>query len=274
MVVANKKIHHTILILLVGFIPLLIPGCTFIRHSIAALRSTDHFIPHQSDSRVLYEPNAKVEADKIVSFLNSAIQQIEYEQYRPFAETAKVYICDSKESFYKMFGANVKAGVLWNLKLFLSPRIFDKEDGIIKYLTHELSHLHLLQQLGLYRLSRLPFWFNEGLATYVSGGGGAQLVSEKEAIESIKKRKHFIPNETGGLIFRKTPSDFDLKPHMFYRQSMLFIRYLVSINESKFRKFLLSIENGESLLMAFRQSYNKNLEELWRDFLLNINEMG
>ena len=71
-------------------------------------------------------------------------------------------------------------------------------------------------------------WFKEGLATYASDGGGAHLVSERQAIGSIKSGNHCIPNESEGFIFRKTPRDFTLKPQMFYRQSMMFITFMVS----------------------------------------------
>ena len=247
-------------------------GCTLVRQSIAILRSTDHFVPQKNDPRVLFEPGAEDYANKVVLFLPSAIQQVEEKQYHPFAHPVRVYVCASRENFYRMFGVDCRAGVL--TKLFLSPQLFDQEDEIIKlYLTHELSHLHL-QQLGVYKMRRLPAWFKEGLATYVSGGGGAHTVTEKQAIDSIKSGKYFVPNETGGFVFQKNASDYGVEHHMFYRQSMMFISYLSAINDSGFRKLLLSIENGERFSTSLRKAYNKKLEELWNDFMLKIKEMG
>ena len=117
-------------------------------------------------------------------------------------------------------------------------------------------------------------WFKEGLATYVSDGGGAHLVSKEQAIESIRAGKYFIPNKKDGLMSRKTPSDFALEPHMFYRQSMLFVRYLKAINEPGFRKLLLSVELGERFPTAFKEAYNKKLEEIWNEFLHEIQTTG
>lgn len=269
----NKIINIAILISFIATMLISLTGCSFVRHSIAILIPTDNFLINQNDSRILYEPGAEAFAERIVPLLPTSIQQIEAKQYQPFAKTVKIYICASRKSFIRLYGADVRAGVL--TKLFLSPRIFDQGDEIIKlYLTHELSHLHLLQQLGVYKNGRLPFWFKEGLATYASSGGGAHTVTDGQAIDFIRAGKHFVPNETGGFIFQKTPSDFDLEPHMFYRQSMLFIKYLVSINESEFRKFLLSIEKGEKLPKALRKAYNKELKDLWGDFIKKINGMG
>jgi len=209
-----RKITHTTLfvaIIVTAFIS--ITGCSFLRHSMAAARSTDHFIESPDDPRVLFEPGAEPFAKKISVFLPDAIQQIEEKQYQPFPRTVQVYICASRKSFMRMYGADVRAGVL--TKLFLSPRVFEEDDEIIRmYLLHELSHLHILEQIGNYRMGRLPFWFKEGLATYVSGGGGAHTVTEDEAMRYFMAGKHFVPNETGGLLFRNTPSDWGLKPHM------------------------------------------------------------
>lgn len=177
----TSLIKRIIPILLITVIVSSFFGCTFARQSISVLRSTDHFTPHNNDPRVLFEPGAQDYADQVVIFLPSAIQQVEERQYHSFVHPVRVYVCASRESFYRMYGMDVRAGVL--TKLFLSPRLFNEEDEIIKlYLTHELSHLHLLQQLGIYKMSRLPVWFKESLATYVSDGGGAHTVTEKQAI--------------------------------------------------------------------------------------------
>lgn len=268
-----KKASFIISLVVLVIALLSIAGCSLVRHSIAALRSTDHFIASGNDKRVLSEPGAEVYAEKVASFLPSAMQQVEEKQYRHFVEPVQVYVCVSRESFEKYYGADVYAGVL--TKLFLSPRIFDDSDEIAKkYLTHELSHLHLQQQLGVYKMSKLPMWFKEGLATYVSNGGGANLISQKQAVESIRAIKYFVPNKADGFIFKKTPSDFGLEPQMFYRQSMIFISYLAAINESGFQKLLLSVESGERFSAALQSAYDKKLEELWSEFLHEVKKTG
>lgn len=269
----NGNRYSFILSVVLGMSLLLTGGCSFVRHSIAAMRSTEHFIPNKKDARVLFEPGAEDYADKIALFLPAAIRQIEEKQYNSFVKPVAVYICASRESFKKLYGADVRAGML--TKLFLSPRVFEHGDEIgKKYLMHELSHLHLWQQLGFYKMSKLPMWFKEGLATYVSNGGGGHLVSQKQAMEYIRSGKHFVPNDVGGFIFRKTPSDFGLRPHMFYHQSMMFIRYLATIDQPAFQRLLSSVENGESLSAALQASYHKQLKDLWSEFLYKIGKMG
>ncbi len=271
---SHKKAHSIIVLVVLVIALLLVSGCSFVRNSIASLRSTDHFIPNGNDNRVLFEPGAEGDANKIASFLPSAIKQIEEKQYRHFVEPVRVYVCASRESFKKYSGADARAAVLIK-KLFLSPRVFDYGDEIAKkYLMHELSHLHIQQQIGIYKVSRLPMWFKEGLATFVSNGGGAHLVSEKQTIESIRAGKHLAPNKADGFIFKKTPNDFGLEPHMFYRQSMLFIRFLAAMDASGFRNLLLSVENGEQFPTALQAVYHNQLEELWNEFLNAVKKTG
>lgn len=262
----QKKALFIITASVVSMVLFLVTGCSFIRHSLAALESTDHFIPNENDSKVLFEPGGEDYANKIVSFLPSAIKQVEKKQYSHFTEPIKVFVCASRKSFKKYFGADVRAGVL--TKLLLSPRVFEYGDEIgKKYLMHELSHLHLQQKLGLLKMRKLPMWFKEGLATYVSNGGGAHFISDKQAIMSIRSGHHFVPNKTDGFIFKKTPSDFGLKPQMFYRQSMMFISHLAVMDKVGYRMFLLSVESGDRLPDALQATYKKSLETLWSDFL-------
>lgn len=252
---------------------ILLSGCTAIRQSIGTMRSTDHFIAHNQDPRILYEPGAKMFADNIAAILPQSIQQVENRQYRHFVEPVKIYVCASKESFYKLYGVKCKAGV--SNKLLLSPRSNEPEN-IYLYLTHELSHLHLYHQLGLLKMRNLPAWFKEGLATLVSDGGGAQTVSEDEAIRLIINGKHFMPLSGGywGVFNQKSSADKSLSHHMRYRQYMLFVSFVKNKDEEKFKSFLLSIQDSVNLSESIQKSYDTTLDQLWQDFIKNIHSKG
>lgn len=206
--------------------------------------------------------------------MHQSIQKIEDRQYRHFVEPVKVHVCASEESFYKLCGARVKAHV--SNKLLLSPRIMNEPENIPLYLAHELSHLHLYQQLGLLNFRDLPTWFKEGLATFVSDGGGAQTVSEDEAIRSIINGKHFMPLSGGywGVFNQKSSADKTLSHHMRYRQYMLFVSFIKNIDEKSFRSFLLSIQDGANVSESIKKSFDTTLEQLWQDFIKEIYSKG
>ncbi|MBC2694364.1 MAG: hypothetical protein HF982_03615 [Desulfobacteraceae bacterium] len=252
----------------------LLSSCSIIRQSTAMMRSTDHFIAHNKDPRVLYEPGAEIFADSIVAILPQSIQQIKNRQYRHFVEPVKVYVCASKESFYKLYGVKCKAGV--SNKLLLSPRLMDEPQNIQLYLAHELSHLHLYQQLGLLKMRKLPAWLKEGLATLVSDGGGAQTVSENEATKAIINGKHFMPVTGGffGCFNQKSSADNALSHHMRYRQYMIFVSFMKDKDEKEFKRFLLSIQNGVNFSVSLQKSYHTTLGQLWQDFIKDLNSKG
>jgi len=99
--ISFKKTQSVISTVVIVIVLLLTSGCSFGRHAIAALISTDHFIQSQDDPRVLFESGSEDYAKKVVSFLPSTIQQVEEKQYLPFAEPVRVYICASRKCFKK-----------------------------------------------------------------------------------------------------------------------------------------------------------------------------
>ncbi len=264
--------NNIIKLLLLLIMSLLFTGCAEIRHTAAMFRSTNHFIPHKNDSRVLYESQAKNFAELVLPAVSESISKVEAGHYKSFVSDVRIYVCETEKSFYKLYGAKSTAGV--SNKLFLSPRLMKRQEHIEKYLTHELSHLHLYQQIGLFSLKRLPFWFKEGLAAFISDGGGAHTVSELEAINSIKIGKHFVPDLHSSLFSQKGASNWKLSHHMMYRQSMMFIAFLKSTDKQGFRNLLLNVQNDNEFQNAFEQSFDKSLDVLWQNFLFTIKQKG
>jgi hypothetical protein len=259
--------YHRILHILVVIILLsCLCGCTVARSALCRLKSTDHFLPLETDSRVLYEPGAEDFAAQLAQSLPQAIGGVEAGHYRAFAKPVTIHVCASEDSYTNLTG--LKAPASLTLKgLFFSPRLVKEQRPLPLYLAHELSHLHLEQQIGMYRFAKLPGWFKEGLATLVSGGGGAHKVTEHEALQSIASGSHFVPHEDGGIFFRKYASHWELTHHMFYRQSMIFVAYLKSLDEHKYRDFLLSIQNNMSFADAFSNVFGVSILKIWEQFL-------
>jgi hypothetical protein len=262
-------------IIVVTVLVLSLSACTTTRSLIAALHSTDHFLSLAPDSRILYEAGAEVNARAIAPLLPEAINTVEKQQYSQFRYPVEIYVCASTESYHKLTGARSRAVV--TSKLFLSPAIFQDQKTVPLYLTHELSHLHLQQQIGIYRVIKLPAWFKEGLATFVSGGGGATNFTDEQAMNEIRQGHNFVPDEGGvvsSLLFPRYGKYWKLDNQMFYRQCMLFVAFMRKSNETSFRKFLIAIQSGEEFSTAFTIAYNKDLAKLWGEFIEEIQRGG
>lgn len=243
-------------------------SCGVVNGGLAYFQSLDHFVEYVPDTGVFVEEGAQALAQQVVALLPEAVVRIARQQYRPFSKQINIYVCATSESFSKYSGASAMArGAVFNEKLFISPKARETKTtkGIIE---HELSHLHFQQQVGNSRYaSNVPPWFQEGLAVYVSDGAGAERVSIEQAQESIVSGRSFEPNETGSILFPKTAFSFGLKPHMFYRQSALFIRFLKEENEPMFKKLITLLQQDNDFAKAFERAYYKPLTRLWLEFV-------
>jgi len=245
-----------------------ITGCTLLRTSVAALKPTDHFVPMGTDARVLSEPGAEDVAVVVAADLAAAIATVEREQHRPFAKPVQVYVTRDEESFADFTGMakQVRGAVI--IKVFLSGGLRQEPDRINRILTHELSHLHLGQQLGIYGYNaNLPSWFQEGLAVTVSGGGGAEKVSEAEAAKAILAEKGLNPEAAGSFFFKKSAHSYGIEPHMFYRQSGMFVAWLMQLDQERFRSLMLTIEDGGEFSASFSKAFGQNLDTAWQRFI-------
>jgi hypothetical protein len=238
-------------------------------------RSTDQFLPFAGDPRVRYEPGAENAAAVIARALPAALATIGRAQFRPFAKPVTIYVCASTAAFDRYgFGVTGGGGFVLNGRLFISPKPQNTAERLPRVLTHELSHLHLEQQLGLFRFAlNVPNWFKEGLAVCVSGGGGAETVSETEASDALAHGRAFHPEERGHLLFPQTGAREHLPAHLFYRESGLFVAFLARRDPAAFKRLVLAVEDRREFADAVRDAYERELAALWREFVADAKPM-
>ncbi|NOY65212.1 MAG: hypothetical protein GXO97_07455 [Nitrospirae bacterium] len=234
-------------------------------------KSTDRFRPLEADPEILYEEGARDFALKVARVLPEAIKTVEQRQYNHFLRPIKIYVCNSRESFRDITGRDVRA-LTYRGAIYISQRLHERPEWLKGYLTHELSHLLIGQHAGVFAGAKMPPWFVEGLATYVSNGGGAEDVTDTEAIQAILSGRHFVPELEGGFIFRKTASSFGLRPHMFYRQAALFVSFMKAYDEMAFKSLLWHIYRGSNFRDAFTASYSVPIKTLWNEFVVKLNQ--
>jgi hypothetical protein len=239
------------------------------------LKPVDQFVPLESDPRVWYEPGGEIFAERVAAALPAAIAQVEAAQYRPFPRPVRVHVCATEACFANHVAtSNLTAAVVPDNRLFLAPRLFTSEPyRLPAILTHELSHVHLGQQIGHFTHT-VPVWFHEGLAAYVSEGGGAEYASEAQAVQAINSGKRFDPVVRDSSLQRNKADHWGLSIHLFYRESMMFVAYLKHVAADKFRNFLVGIENREDFDSAFVDSYHISIAEAGHAFFTSYASAG
>lgn len=221
-----------------------------------------------TDPRVLYEPGAEPQAERVAQLMPEAIQQVETAHYRAFAQPVSVHVCGTERCFSEHVASlNVSGATVRDNQVFLSPRLFDQEAHRLPIiLAHELSHLHMGQQIGHYTYT-VPVWFHEGLAALASNGGGADYASEDEARSALRQGHAFTPATLDSADTRHKADFWQLSPYLFYRESMMFLSYLKQSGEAQFRNFLLRVQDKEDFALSFDSTYNMTLGEAGQRFI-------
>lgn len=258
--------YLTALILLIN-----VTGCSHIYS-----RLSYEFEKLPSSPNINYETGAEDLAKHTEEHLHDLIADVETFQFRRFKsrEEIQIYLFNDKKRYsnYSLASARSRGSATTN-EVYISPIIRDRIDTFSSILKHELSHVHIRQFTGTWNYVRnIPGWFLEGLAVETSNGGGAENVSDEEAIAFIKKGQHFTPRDKGGFLSHNSAHDYDLKPHMYYRQAGLFVRFLKTQNPQSFKLSYISLTDGASFDSVWETHYDQSIAELWEHFLKSIHE--
>nr|WP_319393683.1 hypothetical protein [uncultured Desulfobacter sp.] len=259
-----------IIIVLFGIVFLLTGGRSVVESRVA--RWTTNFNTLSSDDRILYEDGAEKLATLSALHLDKAIRDVASKQLGEFTEPVKVYIFATPKSFSKFSGITDQArGASIGNEIFLSSLLTNLPDEVYGMLGHELSHVQLAQKLGVITFNRtLPRWFREGLAIYVSDGGGAPRNYEKETIAMFIDGKHFVPEEKGSIFNMILHSTAEIGPRMYYSQSGMFVKYLASTFPQKFDVFLNCLQEGKPFKKSFEESFSENIENTLALYITNL----
>jgi hypothetical protein len=246
----------------------LLAGCTLGRDAIEGAQAKEGFTQCTPDPRILCEAGSEKLALRLQPMLDDALTEVAQAQLGGFAAPVQVTTYNSVESFTANSGAaHYAQGALGHGSIHFSPTLLDTPGRTHGLLLHELSHLHLYQQIGPLAWGRLPSWFHEGLATAVSGGGGAETFSEVDALYSMASGQCFMPEESAWPLFPKKGASYGLNPHMFYRQAGMFVTYLRSTDPQAFKRLLTAVEARQDFAGAVRSSYGPTLQPQWQQFL-------
>jgi len=242
-------------------------GCGLIGSQIARLTMDFRVLP--SDNRILYEHGAEALANEAALHLSNALEAVETNQYGKFIEPVTIYAFASTKSFSKFSGISEEArGAALGNEVYLSGMLLNMPNEVYGMLGHELSHVQLSQKLGAIDFNRtLPRWFREGLAIYVSDGGGAPRHFETETIEKLIQGKHFLPESEGTLLNRTLKATDSIGPRMFYSQSGMFVRYIAENQPLLFKRFMIHLQTGKEFKESFIEEFSSGVDEIFNSYI-------
>lgn len=249
-----------------------------VRHIVSGLWNVPDRLPALAEnSQVHYQPGADAYARDVSALLPAAIARIETVHGRRFAHPVPVGVYATPEAYAAAngLGSAQPVGVTFFGRVNLSPALHAKQpQRLPAILTHELSHAHIQGWISANAYIRLPNWFKEGLAVMVSGGGGAEFVSEQDARAAIERGDCIAIEETGSLATlvevrfarapaRAPPSRLTL---LAYRQAGMFVAHLRDFDEPGFARTMNAILDGRPFVEAFTAGYQQDMHSLWQRF--------
>jgi len=207
-------------------------------------------------------------AAAIQPILPDAVAVVEGSFFARFPAPVIIYTYASRESFARYSaGSGYADGVTSLGAVHVSPKLLQTPERIRGIVTHELCHLHLLQSIGSLAATRIPSWFNEGLATEISHGGGAESVSADEALRSLAVGKRFVPEQSQWVLFPKSAASYGLQPHLYYREAALFVDFMRDRKPEAFQHLITALESKVDFHEAISTAYGESLTSLWVKFL-------
>jgi hypothetical protein len=238
----------------------------------------DRLPAYGGNSQIHFEVGAEDYAREVAALLPAAIARVEVAHGRPFARPVTIGAYVTPEAY---MAATVPASMgpvaVTNFgRVILSPTLaLHQHRRLPAILTHELSHAHIQGWVGLLAEIRIPNWFKEGLAVMVSGGGGAEFVSEQEARTAIARGETIAIDDSQSLSTLLDGIRFEHAPEgatpshrtvMAYRQAGMFVSWLHDSDRPGFDRMMNAILDRRSFAEAVDTGYHRDVRSLWREF--------
>jgi hypothetical protein len=262
-----RLLRRTAVVAAAALLLLTPPARHLVALGVAATAKTGAFRPLPADARVTLEPGADSLALAVAPALPGAVARVERGLGERFAGPVVVRCCATHESFRRFTATKSPVGVVILARLFLSPRLLRTPQRVPGLLAHELTHLAMEQRIGHLAFLRLPRWYKEGTATWVSGGGGAETVSEAQARDSLLAGARLVPADWDGVLFEWSPTTRRLAPHLYYREAGMFVAHLDATHPGRMADLLGALERGTDFRAAFAAAFGTTPAKEWARFL-------
>lgn len=243
--------------------------------------SPDGLAALPENPQIHYESGASEQARIVAGLLPTAMAQVEAVHGRRFAHPVTVGVYITPEAFVAAngLGSRQSVGMTFLGRVMLSPVLFSTQrHRLPTILTHELSHAHLRSWISQLSVMRLPQWFKEGLAVMISGGGGAEGVSELQARDAIRRGDHIVIESSSSLLnlgavkFVQRPEipDTSFRIQLAYRQAGMFVTFLHDTNPVGFARMMDAILDSRPFAEAVTIGYETDLQKLWLRFVRQL----
>jgi hypothetical protein len=249
MKITKGKIFKSILLLLFGFLVYqFLYGKLIIISPIVI-----GFEKHRTENSIIYFHKTETGLDSEI--LDSLILEAEQFHKLKFNKKVKIFMCKTDKEYKRYTGSSSRMVTIFGNAIFVSGMVNGErkasKNSFDIYLSHELSHLLMYQNMSLQTAVRYPQWFLEGLAVYSSNQFGKDgYLTKKDVSEEIKKGNFVEPNDWGTAFSPKGNTVKDCKVPKKYR--FIYSEFGTIVGD------LIDTYGQENFFNLIQQSLNKN----------------
>jgi len=217
---------------------------------------------------VLYEESVKGGAEEAAGLYQEVRDRVEKKLGLQVAFAPSILLIKDTEKFRKAAGSALVVAFAVpekNLMVIDYSRIRISPLSLAVTMKHELSHLLIHQHLGG---RRVPRWFDEGIAQWVSEGIGEIIIEQKKSpLNEAVLAGRIFPMRALAESF---PADGE-SLSLAYEQSRSFVTYIIEMHGlGKVMNILDGVKESRSWEEAVRDVLDvsfADLEYMWRDDL-------
>lgn len=194
-----------------------------------------------------------------------------------FRSRPEVFLCASDAEFRRVTGTAARFCAI-NGRTFVSARAQDDarrgEIDLRTYLTHELSHCLLQQNISFVRSLKMPRWLLEGAAMDCAGQVGTGIYPARSRVNELMAAGAFCEPADFGTFWdgekgTAISCPVDNQAAFFYSEFGCLVGHLRQrYGDDRFREFLRNVVEGERLDVAqsFEDAFGTSLDDEVRRF--------
>lgn len=163
-------------------------------------------------------------------------------------------------------------------RLFIAPwSLNEAATGKISleiYLKHELSHVLIFQQAGMFRAFRYPQWLLEGIAMYSANQMGTTWYPSKaETYNYILQGNFLPPNDFKTRLEKQAVINVDARIAFIYSEFGCIVDYLIeSYGREKFQVYLESLFTDSNHDEVFKNIFKQDFNHFLDNFKAHVQE--
>lgn len=147
--------------MLFSIIITVISGCSVIRS--ARIIAPSLFGTTEIKEGIYLDKDAtEIQKKELYASVNTAKKRLTY-FYGTLKTKPKIVACGTEDCYRKFGGVSAKGKNYGSVAILLSPRGINPE-----IISHEWSHRELFERVGFFKSRKIAYWFDEGLAVYIS----------------------------------------------------------------------------------------------------------